>query len=80
MHRGFSELCTTPSGVRLIASAGHTAAQAGSSQCMHTTGVVCTLSPRWMVSKWIIETPAWVSHSAQAATHALQPMHRLGSM
>src|SRR6185503_7364091 len=80
MQRGLREVCTTPSGVLLIASAGQTAAHAGSSQCMQTTGVVWTVSPRWIVSRWIIETPAWVSHSAHAATQALQPMQRLGSM
>ena len=34
MQRGFSDDCTTPSGVCLIASAGQTWAQVGSSQCM----------------------------------------------
>ena len=51
MQRGFSELCTTPSGVFLMASAGQTRAQIGSSQCMQTCGAVCTLSRRWMVSR-----------------------------
>ena len=36
MQRGLSELWTTPSAVCLIASAGQTCAQIGSSQCMHT--------------------------------------------
>jgi hypothetical protein len=44
MQRGLSELCTTPSGVFLIASAGHTRAQIGSSQCMQTCGAVWTVS------------------------------------
>src|SRR5215475_13524407 len=76
MHRGLSELCTMPSGVFLIASAGHTCAQIGSSQCMQTWGAVCTLSARMIVSRWIIEIPRCVSHSSQAWTHALQPIHR----
>src|SRR5512143_216849 len=76
MHLGFSELCTTPSGVFLIASAGHTRAQIGSSQCMHTCGAVCTLSLPWIVSRWIMLVPRWVSHSAHACTHASHPMQR----
>src|SRR5215472_17681573 len=76
MHRGFSELCTTPSAVFLIASAGHTCAQIGSAQCMHTWGAVCTLSAGMMVSKWIMETPRWVSHSSQACMQARHPMQR----
>src|SRR5579862_6884245 len=32
-----------------------------------------------MKSSWIIEYPLWVSHSEQACTQALQPMHRPGS-
>src|SRR5215472_10241716 len=80
MQRGLSELCTTPSGVFLMASAGQTCAQIGSSQCMQTCGAVWTLSARMMVSRWIMETPRWVSHSSQACTHARQPMHREWSM
>src|SRR5215469_572879 len=76
MQRGFRELCTTPSGVFLIASAGHTRAHTGSSQCMHTCGAVWTLSIRSMVSRWIMLVPRCVSHSAQACTHDWQPMHR----
>src|SRR5690348_9616053 len=76
MHRGLSELSTTPSSVFLIASAGQTWAQIGSSQCMHTCGAVWTLSTRMMVSRWIMETPRWVSHSSQACTQALHPMQR----
>src|SRR5215470_6875179 len=41
MQRGLSAVCTTPSPVRLIASAGQTSAQVGESQCMQTTGTVC---------------------------------------
>ena len=44
MQRGFSADCTTPSPVRLIASAGQTSAQVGCSQCMQTTGTVWTLA------------------------------------
>src|SRR5215469_12574515 len=76
MQRGFSELCTTPSSVFLIASAGHTRAQMGSSQCIQTCGAVCTLLRRSMTSRWIMETPRCVSHSAQACTHDWQPMQR----
>ena len=42
MQRGLRAVCTTPSPVRLIASAGQTSAQVGESQCMQTTGTVCT--------------------------------------
>src|SRR5215813_9706821 len=76
MQRGFNELCTIPSGVFLIASAGQTCAQIGSSQCMQTCGAVCTLSARMIISKWIIETPRCVSHSSQAWTQALHPIQR----
>jgi hypothetical protein len=79
MHRGLSALRTTPSSPRLIASAGHTSAHVGSSQCMHTVGIVAMLVGRSMKSTWIIDTPRWLSHSAHAATHDLQPMHRDGS-
>src|SRR5690242_10708222 len=80
MQRGFRADWTTPSAVRLIASAGQTSAQVGWSQCMHTTGTVCVLSDRFTYSTWIIESPRWVSHSVQAWTHDWQPMQRLGSM
>src|SRR6187549_1556582 len=78
MQRGLRALCTTPSPVRLIASAGQTSAQVGCSQCMHTTGTVWVELPRSMYSRWIIGSPRWVSHSVHASTHDLQPMHRLG--
>src|SRR6185503_15475786 len=80
MHRGLRADWTTPSAVRLMASAGHTSAQVGRSQCMQTTGTVCTLSARLMNSRWIIESPRCVSHSVHACTHAWHPMQRLGSM
>ena len=76
MQRGLSELWVTPSSVCLIASAGHTRAQIGSMQCMHTWGAVCTLSARMIVSRWIMETPRCVSHSSQACMQARQPMQR----
>jgi hypothetical protein len=41
MHRGFRAEWTTPSSVRLMASAGQTSAHVGESQCMQTTGAVC---------------------------------------
>src|SRR6185312_14888124 len=76
MHRGLRELCTTPSGVFLIASAGQTRAQMGSSQCMQTCGAVCTLSMRSIVSRWIMLVPRCVSHSAHACTQDWQPIQR----
>src|SRR5215468_5544945 len=80
MQRGFRAVWTTPSAVRLIASAGQTSAQVGWSQCMHTTGTVWVLRARFTYSTWIIESPRWVSHSVQAWTQDWQPMQRLGSM
>src|ERR671921_3017193 len=80
MHRGFLADWTTPSPVRLIASAGQTSAQVGESQCMQTTGTVWVECARSTNSRWIIECPLCVSHSAQAWTHAWQPMQRWGSM
>src|SRR5262249_4681829 len=79
MHRGLRADWTTPSPVRLIASAGQTSAQVGESQCMQTTGTVCTECARSTYSRWIIECPLCVSHSEQAWTHAWQPMQRFGS-
>src|SRR5258705_4707730 len=78
-HRGLRAVCTTPSALFLIASAGQTSAHVGDSQCMHTTGTVCVEWPRSTYSRWIIDWPLCVSHSPHAATHAWQPMHRLGS-
>ena len=66
MQRDWSADWTTPSAVFLIASAGHALAHAGSSQCMQTTGTVWTDSARSAYSRWIIETPRCVSHSAHA--------------
>src|SRR5262245_38287225 len=80
MQRGLRAVWTTPSSVRLIASAGHTSAQVGESQCMQITGIVCVVCARSTYSRWIIECPLWESHSVQACTHDSQPMHRLGSM
>ena len=48
MQRGFSDDCTTPSSVFLMASAGQTSAHVGSSQCMHTVGTVAIDSTRSM--------------------------------
>jgi hypothetical protein len=48
MHRGLRALCTTPSSVFLIASAGQTSAQVGEWQCMQTTGTVWVEWPRSM--------------------------------
>src|SRR6266540_2591000 len=80
MQRGLRADWTTPSPVRLIASAGHTSAQVGCSQCMHTTGTVWTLCERSTYSRWIIDSPRCVSHSVHACRQAWQPMQRLGSM
>ena len=80
MQRGLREDWTTPSGVFLMASAGQTWAQVGSSQCMQTWGVVWTVFARSTYSRWIMEVPRWVPHSAQACTQAWQPMQRAGSM
>src|SRR5262245_24742399 len=70
MRLGFRAVLTRPSPVRLIASAGHTSAQVGESQCMHTVGAVCVEVAPSTYSRWIIECPLCVSHSAQAWTHA----------
>src|SRR5688572_28301361 len=79
MQRGLREDCTTPSSVFLMASAGHTWAQVGSSQCMHTNGTVAVVWRRSMKSRWIIDCPRCVSHSEQAFTQLSQPMQREGS-
>ena len=50
-QRGLRAVCTTPSAVRLIASAGQTSAHVGVSQCMHTTGTVCGETARSTNSK-----------------------------
>ena len=71
MQRGLSDDCTTPSSPFLMASAGQTCAQVGSSQCMQTVGTVAIVFARSMKSTWIIDTPRCVSHSAQAFTQAL---------
>ena len=80
MHRGFSADCTMPFSVCLIASAGHTSAHVGSSQCMHTIGAVCVVVARSIGSRWISDRPRCVPHSWHAWTHAWQPMHRLWSI
>src|SRR6516165_11638123 len=80
MQRGLSDDCTMPSSFCLMASAGHTSAQVGSSQCMHTIGTVCTVVPRSTKSRCIIEEPRCVPHSSHACTQAWHPMHRLGSI
>src|SRR6185503_11211056 len=78
-QRGLSDDCTTPSSVLLMASAGQTSAQVGLSQCMQTVGTVAVVCPRSRKSTWIMDTPRCVSHSAQAASQARQPMQRDGS-
>src|SRR6185503_17630905 len=79
MQRGFKDDCTTPSSVFLMASAGQTWAQVGSSQCMHTKGTVAVVCRLSMKSRWIIDWPRCVSHSEQALTQLSQPMQRDGS-
>src|ERR671924_110229 len=80
MQRGLRAERTTPSEFFLMASAGHTSAHVGESQCMHATGTVWVEWARSTYSRWIIGWPRCVSHSLQACTQALQPMQRLGSM
>ena len=43
MQRGLSADCTMPFSICLMASAGHTSAHVGCSQCMHTIGAVCVV-------------------------------------
>ena len=69
-----------PPSVCLMASAGHTWAQVGSSQCMHTIGAVWVVAAGSTCSRWISDWPRWVPHSMQAWTQASQPMQRLWSM
>src|ERR1022692_4764661 len=80
MQRGFSADCTTPSSPFLIASAGQTSAQAGSSQWKQTKAALAMVLGRSRKSKLIIETPRWVSHSSQAFRQDWHPMQRDGSM
>src|SRR5512142_2409977 len=80
MQRGFSEECTTPSSPFLIASAGQTSAQVGSSQCMHTMAMVLMVLGRSTKSNWIIDFPRCVSHSSHDCRQARQPMQRDGSI
>src|SRR6266581_2392248 len=79
MQRGLSEEWTIPSSPFLMASAGQTCAQVGSSQCQHTYAAERMLSLRSMKSKLIIDFPRWVSHSSQACKQDRQPMQREGS-
>src|SRR5581483_4595053 len=79
MQRGFSADITTPSSPFLIASAGQTCAQVGSSQCQQTYAAVPIVSDLSIKSKLIIDRPRCVSHSSQAFTHDWQPMQRDGS-
>jgi hypothetical protein len=78
-QRGFNEDWTMPSSPFLIASAGHTIAHVGSSQCQHTYAALAVVPWRSMKSKLIIDVPRWVSHSSQACTQDWQPMQRDGS-
>src|SRR5215467_7280685 len=80
MQRGFNDEWTIPSSPFLMASAGHTCAQVGSSQCQQTYAAEVMLSRRSMKSKLIIDFPRWVSHSSQACKQERHPMQRDGSM
>src|SRR5512138_3653813 len=53
MQRGLSADSTTPFSFCLIASAGHTCAHVGSSQCMQIIGAVCVDAARSTRSRWI---------------------------
>ena len=66
MQRGLRADCTMPLSFCLIVSAGHTMAQVGSSQCMHTIGAVCVVAARSIVSRWIRDWPRCVPHSMHA--------------
>src|SRR5215469_10375214 len=79
MQRGFSDDCTTPSSPFLMASAGQTMAQVGSSQCQQTKAAEAVVPLRSIKSKLIIDCPRCVSHSSQAFRHDWQPMQREGS-
>src|SRR5215831_14637135 len=79
MHLGFSEDPTIPSSYFLMASAGHTCAHVGLSQCQHTYAAVAIVSRRSTKSKLIMDTPRCVSHSSHALTQDWQPMQRDGS-
>jgi len=46
---------------------------------MQTIGTVAMVSRRSTKSRWIMEWPRCVSHSAQALTQDSQPMQREGS-
>ena len=80
MQRGLSADWTMPCSVCLIASAGHTSAHVGCSQCMHTIGAVCVVVGRSTRSRWISDRPRCVPHSWHACTQASHPMQRLWSM
>src|SRR5581483_1329061 len=80
MQRGLRDECTTPSSPFLMASAGHTSAQVGSSQCMQTIATVLMDCERSRKSKLIIDLPRCVSHSSHAWMQERQPMQREGSM
>jgi hypothetical protein len=57
MQRGLRAEKTIPSSPFLIASAGQTCAQVGSSQCQHTYAAELMLSFRSIKSKLIIDFP-----------------------
>src|ERR1039458_4010436 len=79
MQRGLRAEKTIPSSPFLIASAGQTCAQVGSSQCQHTYAAELMLSLRSIKSKLIIDFPRWVSHSLHDSHHSRQPIQREGS-
>src|SRR5215472_8828342 len=79
MQRGFNDEPTMPSSYFLMASAGQTWAQVGTSQCQQTNAALAMVSGRSTKSKLIMETPRWVSHSSHALRQDWQPMQREGS-
>src|SRR6266567_5173529 len=76
IQRGFNADCTTPSSPFLIASAGQTSAQVGSSQWKQTKAALAMVFGRSRKSKLIMETPRCVSHSSHAARQLWHPMQR----
>ena len=64
-----ARVCTTPSPVRLIASAGQTSAQVGDRSACRRPAPSASTRARSTYSRWIIDLPLCVSHS-RAGLHA----------
>src|SRR5262245_30610556 len=75
IHRGLRAVCTTPSPVRLMASAGHTSAQVGVAQWTRPTGSDSSDGAPVSNSESLSEWALWASHSLHAAKRHWQPMH-----